>query len=437
MNVMRNFTLRSLGRNKKRTVVTILGVIISVAMITAVSTLLYSFIGYIQQGTIAEGGEWHAKFTQVPADKLNTITDSDKVDAAVLSRGMGFAQIPDSDDYSKQYFYLQEYSANGYDQMSIRLTEGRLPQANGEVLISQSIFKGSDLDYKIGDTVTLTVGGMLDGYGQPLNGNDYATDAYDDEGNIIGSPTFQPRETMTLTIVGVMEQPGFESSWSTGYGLLGYLDKATLAPGGRVDVYITIPHLSRAVYNDVSALVSGVGDGEVGAEFNDELLRYYGVVEWDNVYAFLQGFMLVIILIIVIASVSLIYNAFAMSVSERARQLGLLASVGATRRQKRASVYFEGLFVGAIGIPGGHPGRHRRHCRHAGCHPAADGQLCQHAGKREISAGRTARGHRHHGAVFGHHDRRIGVPAGPARVEDHADRRDPPDAGGAPHPPAR
>jgi putative ABC transport system permease protein len=353
MNVMRSFTLRSLKRNKKRTIVTIIGVVISVAMITAVTTLLYSFLDYLQRGTIADSGNWHARFTQVRAADLDKITESGKVDQATLSRDVGFAQIPDSGSYSKQYLYLREYSAGGFDQMSIRLTEGRLPQSAGEVLISQSLLQGSDLNYQIGDTLTLEIGGITDAYGMPLKGNDYTSEAYDEAGNVIGSPTFTPRGEMTLTIVGVMEAPGFESSWSTGYGLLGYLDEASLSPDDRIDVYITVPRVTRAIYQDVNKLVSDIGDSETGAEFNDDILRYYGVVQWDNVYNFLQGFMLVIILIIVIASVSLIYNAFAMSVSERARQLGLLASVGATKRQKRASVYFEGFFVGAIGIPVG------------------------------------------------------------------------------------
>lgn len=353
MNVMRNFTLRNLSRNKKRTIVTIIGVIISVAMITATTTLLFSFVNYMQQGAIADGGEWHAQLLDVPAEKLDIVTESNEVDVAVLSREVGYAQLPDSENYSKSYLYLREYSANGFEQMSIRLAEGRLPQSSGEVLISKSMREGSDVNYQIGAMVTLDMGDIIDTDGAPLENNGYLSDAYNEAGEVIASPTFALREPVTLTVVGIMETPGFESSWSAGYGLLGYLDSGALAPADPVDVYITVPHLSRDIYDDVSRLTASIGNETTGAEFNDQLLRYYGVVEWDNVYAFLQGFMLVIILIIVIASVSLIYNAFAMSVSERARQLGLLASVGATRRQKRTSVYFEGFFVGVIGIPAG------------------------------------------------------------------------------------
>jgi len=351
MNVMRSFTLRNLRRNKKRTVLTIIGVVISVAMITAASALLSSFISFMQRSAIEDTGNWHAEFTNMPAEGAQALMQDDALDDAVISRMVGFSQISDSAGYSKQYLYLHEYDAQGFDQMSIRLVDGRLPEKSGEVLISENIAKGSNLDFSVGDTLMLTMGDIISPDGIPMTSNDYLSDSYDDDGNIIASPTFEPTGTVSLTIVGVMEAPSFEGSWSAGYGVLGYLDASALSPTDRVDVYVTVPHISRHIYDDINTLLQRYGDSETGAAFNDDLLRYYGVVEWDNVYAFMQGFMLVIILIIVIASVSLIYNAFAMSVSERARQLGLLASVGATRRQKRASVYFEGLFVGVLGIP--------------------------------------------------------------------------------------
>jgi len=351
MNVMRAFTLRNLKRNKKRTIVTIIGVTISVAMITATAVLMASFVSFFQRSVIADTGNWHAKLMDMPVQGAQAVAQDTAVDSATISRTIGFSAIPDSEEYSKQYLFLREYDAQGFDQMSIRLTEGRLPEKPGEVLISERILEGSSLGYGVGDTLTLTVGDIVLPGGIPVTENAYITDTYDEDGNLIASPEFVPKGTVTLTVVGIMSSPNFEGSWSAGYGVLGLLDTSSLSPDSRVNVYIAMKNLSRRVYADVDALVAKYGDSRTEAEFNDDLLRYSGVVEWDNVYRFIQGFMLVIIFIIVIASVSLIYNAFAMSVSERSRQLGLLASVGATRRQKRASVYFEGLFVGAIGIP--------------------------------------------------------------------------------------
>ena len=81
------------------------------------------------------------------------------------------------------------------------------------------------------------------------------------------------------------------------------------------------------------------------------LLRYYGVTANDQLRMTLFSLAGIIMSVIIIGSVALIYNAFAISVSERARHLGMLSSVGATKKQKRNSVFFEGAVIGAISIP--------------------------------------------------------------------------------------
>ena len=78
---------------------------------------------------------------------------------------------------------------------------------------------------------------------------------------------------------------------------------------------------------------------------------YSGVQMNSEITRALYGFMAIILLIIVFASVFMIYDSFAVSYQQRARYLGMLASVGATRVQKRGSVYFEGFILGCIGIP--------------------------------------------------------------------------------------
>lgn len=82
-----------------------------------------------------------------------------------------------------------------------------------------------------------------------------------------------------------------------------------------------------------------------------DYLMYSGVQMNSEITRALYGFMAIILLIIVFASVFMIYDSFAVSYQQRARYLGMLASVGATRVQKRGSVYFEGFILGCIGIP--------------------------------------------------------------------------------------
>ncbi len=354
MNVMKSFTLRSLSRNKKRTAVTIIGVIISAAMITAVTTFFASLISLIQRDAIVREGNWHAVIRDVSAENLGVVERSNSVDAAIYNRELGCALIDSentSDSNAKPYLFIQQYNTPGFDQMSVKLAAGRLPQSSGEVLVSENLARGTNTAYDIGDIITLELGHRKTPDGSPLEDNSYYYYETNEDGTETYTEVFKPEREMTYTVVGIMEAPTFEKSWSAGFGMLGYIDTAALTPDEAVNVYLTAAHPDRSLFTAVPALAEEAGVSADNVQYNNDLLRYSGIVKDDNVYDFVTGFAAVIIVIIMAASISLIYNAFAISVSERTRQLGLLSSVGATKRQKRASVYFEGLFIGAVGVP--------------------------------------------------------------------------------------
>ncbi len=104
---------------------------------------------------------------------------------------------------------------------------------------------------------------------------------------------------------------------------------------------------------DLTALVQGIFGADAGVTLHSNLLRYSLITSdraiWDTLFI-IAG---VICAVVVIASVSLIFNAFAISVAERTRQFGLLSSIGASRRQIRSMVFWEAGVIAAIGIPCG------------------------------------------------------------------------------------
>ena len=73
MNIINKVTLRHLKENKRRTLVTIIGVIISVAMITAVATLGVSFLDLMIRQHIISNGEWHVQYKNVNANQIEVI----------------------------------------------------------------------------------------------------------------------------------------------------------------------------------------------------------------------------------------------------------------------------------------------------------------------------------------------------------------------------
>ena len=359
MNVMQRYTWETLKRNRKRTIVTIIGVMISAAMITAVAILMLSFVDMLQRMSIADGGNWHVRTLGVPAANVAQLKNDSHVDRLTLSRDLGYSPLQGSKNPSKRYLFVRELDQNGFAQMALTVKDGRLPQKDGELAVSETLSNNAGIAMAIGDTITLTPGQRRSADGRLLFPNEsvkYKSDA--DTGEDVLDPqsgermldeTLMPGQAVTYTVVGILQRPTFEPSWSAACGAVAWLDPATLN-SGTVDAYYTVRPVTRGIFDQGKALAAAVGaTGETS--FHEDLLRYYGVVKSDSLFSFLLWFVAILSVIIVAASVSMIYNAFAISVSERSRQLGLLASVGATCQQKRASVYFEALLIGVAGIP--------------------------------------------------------------------------------------
>ena len=348
MNVMSRFTLRSMKANRKWTVVTLIGIIISTAMLSAVSTFCASFTELMRNETIAETGNWHAAISEVRMDEVPLFKNAGFVDTLSLSRDLGYARLPDSRNEDKPYLFIRQFDKNSNQSFPTVLIQGRMPQKDGEIVLPQHLETNGGVKYKVGDTLTLDIGKRM----SPEDTTFRQQDPYQGEPDADSQgETFVPQQTRTYKVVGIIERPNFEPRWAPGYTAVSFLDTQALEPEDTVTVNLLAGKLNHHFFDDVTALGKEVGLDSSHVDFNTELLRYSGIVANDDAQNTIYVFAAVFIVIIMIASVSLIYNAFAISVSERVSQLGMLASVGATKRQKRRSVYFEGFLLGIVGIP--------------------------------------------------------------------------------------
>lgn len=342
MNIIQKMTIRHLRENKRRSLVTILGVIISVAMITAVTTLGSSFLDLMIRQDIAKNGEWHVQYMNPNEAQLDAIRTDDSTKAVTLFND-GYAELTDSKNLYKPYIYMRNYNTVGFENFAIELTDGRLPQREGEVVISEAIRQNAQVTYQIGDRLTLDVGQRVDETGRVLT---------QDQGLMRDETKMYERlidpKAVELTVVGTMARPSWEPLSAPGYTVIGYIDEKQLADTS-VNALVALNEVDSSIYENTNTFVEK--EQIEGVSYNAELLRYYGVTDDDGLHKTLYGFLTIIMTVIVVGSVSLIFNAFSISVSERSRYLGMLASVGATKRQKRNSVYMEGTLIGAISIP--------------------------------------------------------------------------------------
>ena len=347
MNVFNKVTLESLKKNRTRTIVTIIGIMLSAAMICASTTFVSSMQNFVLRCEIYSSGDWHGAVYDAAYKDYEDIRDSGKVSSAAYAQVLGYAKI-DSANERKPYLYvLGGDVASGYfETMPVHLILGTLPKDSTEIILPEHLTSNGKVNYTLGDTVTLDVGDrVLDGR---RLGQDTPVYTYDSETQVevMSGERLENTEPRTYTVVGIYERPAFEDYAAPGYTALTAADPKS-ADSSPVHCYFKL-HKPAGVYDFMKEM--GYTQ-EYSYAYNTKVLLYSGATRFDSFLTAFYSLAAIIIALIVFGSVSLIYNAFSISVSERTRQFGLLSSVGATKKQLRRMVLFEALAVSIVGIP--------------------------------------------------------------------------------------
>lgn len=356
MNVLHKVTRQNLLKNRTRTIVTIIGVILSVAMMTAVTTMISTMQNYLVESVKAESGDWTLMAFGASDKLIGQLQQDERVERLAKMQSLGYATVEGSKSEEKFYWHVTAWDDTMLKTLPVHITEGRMAQNDREIVVPENMAAVSGVAYKPGDKVTLSLG-YREWNGQRLNQcvGYYGKKAPDEDGNPTQSAPehLVPVATRTFTVVGVCERMPFavEESSSPGY-------TAITRPGAQDQVLSTDVYLCNRHPKDAPEMYTALKeqDNETGSlmfqcNIHSDLLRVMGVIDNENIVATLGAMGAILLIIILVGSVSLIYNAFAISVSERSKQFGLLSSVGATRKQLRSSVLYEALVIGGIGIP--------------------------------------------------------------------------------------
>lgn len=361
-DIFSKITFRTMRQNRRRTIVTVVGVILSSAMITAVTTFGQSMWSFLKNYSIEHDGYWFGVAEYVSDAEYERIRNDSRVEMAVATDILGYARYDRLTDEEKPYLYIQSLSDDVWDIFPVTLTEGRLPENEHEVIISeyQQANENQDQITRVGDVMELEVGERI-WKGERLTsfegymGGTYAAE-YD-----LSEETLENVRHMSFTVVGV-----FSMNSNMHYGAAGYDVYAGAAedpdaavtdagssdeenPGSR-DLYHDV-YLRTVKPADIYSYMDTIECDTTST--NEALLRWFGVADNDNLTGIITGLSLIVIGIIMAGAVSLIYNAFSISLRERTVQFGLLASVGATKKQLERSMLSEALFVSLVGIPAG------------------------------------------------------------------------------------
>lgn len=345
MSITKKLALRHLKQNKTRSVLTVLGITISVVMLTVIFTCATSFAHYYGERAINTNGNWHFFVkTDYESAKKYLLSDSSLKD-------IGFEKDLSTEEqsykiYSDKANYIRTGTIYQGDAQYIKDTvtckyDGALPKSDNEIMVEQSLIKNNGLELKIGDEIKIAVGSRLKGdfVILPVMG-DYQF-----------GERFEKEKDETFKVVGILHnnEPTERGAIIRG---MSDLKSKNLVAYGKIKKVTPFSYIKiNGIYDKFGFTKKkrAFNVGENTGFLNSRLAFSIDKNDLPQVLK-LTAIGIVVFAVIFVSSFAMIYNSFALSVGEQIKYLGMLSSVGATRKQKKKTLYFEGAILGGIGI---------------------------------------------------------------------------------------
>lgn len=272
MNLLRRLTIKNLILNKKRTIVTIVGIILSVALITAVASMYMSAINSLIQYEIKYKGNYHVSFQEVPVEDIKDFKKNKDIEKLYLIQDIGYSKLEESKNEYKPYIFVKAFSEDAMKNLAINLVEGRLPENENEILIPTHLKTNGRVEYHVGDELTLKVGKRIDSEGyelnqsnpyRPDNGEEYSYNAT--TGEFLSHEVYEKSDeqiidtkTKTYKVVGICQRPSgnIEDYSAPGYTFITKLDETNLT--GKVEVFARYTKAALENETEVTSNILGV-----------------------------------------------------------------------------------------------------------------------------------------------------------------------------------
>lgn len=321
MNILNELTVKNLKKNKRRTVVTILGIILSVALITAITTFVSSMQGSLIDYAKKQSGNYHILAENVPKEKQKYLLNNKKVEKKMILQTVGDAKAVSLaygegiNEENACKIKVRAVKKEDFSDLNIFLQKGKLPENENEIVIPERFYRDYSAKVNVGDTLKLNVEGKEKEYTVSGISGISAVEFYDETGKLGCSLFTVPGDDIrgeNIDVAMLMKNP-----------------KDTLAFQKMLKEELGLKTL----------------------QVNDMLLTFQGAIENADALLALKVIAGIVIGIILLTSIFVIKNSFDISITERLKQYGMLASVGATSKQIRKNVLFEGVVLGVIAIP--------------------------------------------------------------------------------------
>ncbi|MGI6018347.1 MAG: ABC transporter permease [Marvinbryantia sp.] len=330
--VMRRLSMRSLKNNKMRNFFAVAAIALTCMLFTTLAAMGTGMMDVAQESTMREvGGRFHAGLKAATWEQVEKVTADTRVKDYSWNIFIGVA-----DNLKKRQCEIR--LAQGEKELEnsfIELAEGRMPQAENELIVDTYVFDELKLPHELGTQIPLE----FSFHGETVKETFRVCGWY--EGSAIGHASeLYVSEDYWKKLKGNLTDEEFVS-WGeqhpndAGSGLYA------------VGLYFDSP---KQIEEKVRAIITEAG-------YEPDVTLNYGV-NWaymqnraeaiDPLSMVIMGVALIVILI---TGYLIIYNIFYISVFQDIRFYGLLKTIGTTKRQIKRMIRRQALLLSVAGIP--------------------------------------------------------------------------------------
>lgn len=296
-------------QNKKRSILTILGITLATTLLFAIGTFLLSFRDSMIE-SIRDDQDFEFQLMDLNVDKVQKIKGNAEVKNSSILAIDENSYVLEGTEYKAEI----EYGDNNYYEKidTNEIKEGKYPASENEVVIN-SVY-ASSLNLNVGDKIVLI-----------------------SEGN----------DTKVTKVISGITKLSYYSNEGTVY-MSGYLDD--YKDDYNYDIFVNL----KSDKNKQEIIKKVMESNNIPLESksdNSSLLYLLNNGGNDYMQKGIMNIAIFVIVIIIVCTVTVIYNSFNISVIERIRYFGILKSIGATNKQIKKIIYKEGFLMGVIAFP--------------------------------------------------------------------------------------
>ncbi|MGH4124060.1 MAG: FtsX-like permease family protein [Clostridium sp.] len=318
MNSLSNLSKQNLKMNKRKNLLAMISIILSTCLITAISILTYSMHEMNVEKVVKQVGYSHAWFNNPSNKDLDILKNHKKVKEVGESIPLGTYQDVSFAPNSLSLSYRDEiYAKNN----NTKIIEGTFPKKENEIAVPKWMLEKMGLKGSLGEKININYS----------SSNKRLKSQYEGKGEFI--------------LCGILNDREEDKIRSNAVALVAkeYILKHVKAED--IDLQADFSVTGFNIKDTIYEVTKDLGIDNENIIVNEGYLQALGV-EPDNIMV-----SAIIGIVVIAATVLVIYNIFVIHIRTKIREFGLVAALGATKKQIRKLVFKEGLMLSSLGIP--------------------------------------------------------------------------------------